>query len=681
MTATSGGRRAPSAGRGTAASRPTRARGKAPPARRQAGAAARRPAGARRPARRRGPRRGDSGRRLLVVLALTMVAFLAISTRLVVLQVLDAPSLDKAAAMQRLRAIELPAARGRIFDRDGDDLALSAPARTVYAQPRLVKDPAATARKLAPLLGVPARTIRARLDAKTPWTYLARKLPVQRGDAVARLALPGIGVLGDTMRRYPSGALASQLIGFVGDDGSGLAGVEQRYDQLLRGHAGQMMLEQDPSGRPIPQGQRSVEPATQGADLVLTIDQELQYVSEQALAQAVKQYRARAGSVVVMAPGSGEILALANVPTFDPNRFASSSAEARKNRAVTDVYEPGSTNKVITAAAALDAGVVTPKTPVTVPPELQLCNGVHPFHDSHEHGTERLSFAEVVAQSSNIGTIKVASQLGAARLAKAERDFGYGRRTGVDLPGESPGIVTPAPDWTCADLGTNAMGQGVAVTVLQMARVYAAVANGGLLVQPTLLRGTVDARGRYEPAGHGAAKRVLSAQAARTLTGMLEGVVKEGGTGMRAALDDWGVAGKTGTAQVPDPKGRGYLAGAYVASFIGFAPSRHPRVVVAVVLDRPASGTYGGVVAAPVFREVAGYALRRMGVPPTLSSGGGAPPASVPAPDGDVPGGGKTGGPTLGPANPPRGARGLALASPGPPGGGTGPRARQTGRQ
>jgi cell division protein FtsI (penicillin-binding protein 3) len=640
--APAGRRTAQSAHRSTHARGSSAARGTGT-ARGAAGAArareqARRPAA--RPAARRqtGPRRGDSSRRLLVVLALSLTAFLAISSRLVVLQVLDAPSLDEAAAKQRLRTIELPAERGRIFDRNGDDLALSARARTVYAQPRLVKDPATTASRLAPLLGVPAKTIRARLAARTPWTYLARKVPVQTGDAVARLRLPGIGVLGDTMRRYPSGALASQVLGFVGADGAGLAGVEQRYDQLLRGHAGQMLLEQDPGGRQIPQGQRSMEPATPGADLVLTVDQELQYVTERALAKAVKDFQAQAGSVVVMAPGSGEILAMANMPTFDPNHYATSSGQARKNRAVSDVYEPGSTNKVITAAAALNAGVVKPSTPITVPPALQLCPRVHPFHDSHSHGTEVLPFADVVAQSSNIGTITVARQLGPARLARAELDFGYGKRTGVDLPGESPGIVTPLPNWTCADLGTNAIGQGVAVTVLQMARVYAAVANGGLLVQPTLLRGTVDARGRFHAAEAGATRRVLAPATARTLTGILQGVVREGGTGTRAALDDWSVAGKTGTAQVPNPKGRGYLPGAYVASFIGYAPAESPRVVVAVVLDRPAKGAYGGVVAAPVFHDVAGFALRRMQVPPTLSNGDDPTTGTTPAPDGDVPG-------------------------------------------
>jgi cell division protein FtsI (penicillin-binding protein 3) len=607
------------------------------PARRSSTASTRRRPPARRPLRR--PRRGDSKRRLLFVLALTMVAFLAISGRLIVLQVLDATSLDEAAAKQRLRTIELPGERGRIFDRDGGDLALSVPARTIYAQPRLIRDPAGTARKLAPLLGQPAKTILDRLRSGAAWTYLAREIPVANGQAVAKLDLPGIGVLTDTMRRYPSGQLASQVLGFVGTDGSGLAGVEQRYDGLLAGHSGQMLLEQDPSGRPIPQGQRSVEPARPGSDLVLTIDQNIQYVAERALAAAVKQYQAKSGSVVVMAPRTGELLAVANVPTFDPNRFGTSSDEARKDRAVTNVYEPGSTNKVITAAAALDAGVVRPSTKVTVPPELPLCPGVHSFHDSHQHGTERLTFADVVAQSSNIGTIRVATKLGPERLAKAELDFGYGQRTGVDLPGETPGIVRPQSTWTCPDLGTNAIGQGVAVSVLQMARVYASVANGGLLVQPTLLRGTVDERGDYHATERPTPKRVLSVRTTQTLTSILEGVVREGGTGTRAALDDWTVAGKTGTAQVPNPNGGGYLPGAYVASFMGYAPAEDPRVVVAVVLDRPTKGIYGGTVAAPVFREVAGYALRHMEVPPSLGGGdatGGGEPGAPAVPDGDV---------------------------------------------
>jgi cell division protein FtsI (penicillin-binding protein 3) len=569
------------------------------------------------PPRRRARRRRDGRRRLLALLILSVLAFSAISGRLIVLQVLDAGSLDQAAARQRLHTIELPATRGRIFDRNGDDLALSVPARTVYAQPRLVRDKAATARRLAPLLGRPVARIQRRLASKTPWIYLARRLPVQQGEAVARLKLPGIGVLGDTVRSYPSGSVAAQVLGFVGDDGKGLAGVEQQYDALLRGHAGQVLLERDPHGRVIPQGQRSRESPEAGTDLVLTIDQHLQYLAEQSLARAVKQFHAKAGSVLVLDPRSGQVLTMANVPTFDPNRFQRSRPEARKNRAVSDIYEPGSTNKTITAAAALEHRVVTPRSRITVPPALNLCPGVKTFHDAHGHGTEVLSFADVVAQSSNIGTIQVARALGPQRLAKAEVDFGYGRRTGVDLPGESPGIILPLKDWRCTDLGVNAIGQGVAVTALQMASVYATVANGGVLVPPTLLRGMVDAGGSFEAAKQRPGRRVLSARTARTLSRILEGVIREGGTGTLAALDEWRVAGKTGTAQKVDPKRRGYLPGAYVASFIGYAPAERPAVVVAVVLDQP-TPIYGGVVAAPVFREVAGAALRRLGVLPTL---------------------------------------------------------------
>jgi len=569
---------------------------------------------ARSPVRR--TRRAAGANRLLVVLGVTVLAFLAISGRLVVLQVLDAGSLDQAAARQRLRAIELPADRGRVFDRHGGDLALSVAARTVYAQPRLVTDPAATARRLAPLLRRPTAELHRKLASGKPWLYLARKIPAARGEAVERLRLPGIGVLNDTVRNYPSGTVASQVLGFVGNDGRGLAGAELQYDSLLRGRPGRLLLEQDPAGRPIPQGQRSVVPAQPGTDVVLTIDQHLQFVAERSLFLAVRRWQAKGGSVVVLSPSTGEVLAMANVPGFDPNRFAAARPDAIRNRAVEDVFEPGSTNKTITAAAALEAGIVTPATRMLVPSRIELCPGVKTFRDSHEHATESMSFADVVAQSSNVGTIKVAARLGAQRLARAERAFGYGRRTGVDLPGESPGIVTPVRDWRCTDLGVNAIGQGVAATSLQMAGVYAAVANGGVLAPPSILRGTVDQRGRFQPVERKPARRAVSARTAHTLTRLLQGVVQGKGTGTGAALADWSVAGKTGTARVPNPKGRGYLAGAYMASFIGFAPAQRPAVVVAVVLDQPAKAIFGGVVAAPVFREVAGYALARLKVPP-----------------------------------------------------------------
>jgi cell division protein FtsI (penicillin-binding protein 3) len=580
------------------------------------GSGRRRPPPRRRPPLRRRRRRVNGRRRLLVLLVLSVLAFLAISGRLIVLQVFDAGSLDQAAARQRLSVIELPATRGRIFDRNGGNLAISVSARAVYAQPRLIRDKPGTARKLARALGLPRAGIAKSLAARGPWVYVARRVSKARGDVVQRMKLPGVGVLGAVDRRYPSGRVAAHVLGFVDIDGRGQAGIERQYDGLLRGHAGKIQLERDPQGRAIPQGHRSLEPAEPGTDLVLTIDQHLQYVAEDALARAVRQFKAKGGSVVVMDPGNGEVLAMANMPTFNPNRKGDNE-EQWKNRAVTDVYEPGSTNKTITAAAALEHRVVRPRTELTVPDRIELCPGVKTFRDSHSHPTEQLSFAEVVSQSSNVGTIQVASELGPERLFKAEVDFGYGRKTGIDLPGESPGIIFPLQNWRCTDLGVNAIGQGVAVTVLQMASVYATVANGGVLAPPTLLRGTVDARGRFTPAEPKPGRRVLSAGNARTLSRILEGVVKEGGTGTLAALEEWRVAGKTGTARKPDTKRGGYLTGAYVASFIGFAPAERPAAVVAVVLDQP-TPIFGGVVAAPVFREVAGTALRRLGVLPTL---------------------------------------------------------------
>ena len=542
---------------------------------------------------------------------------MAISGRLVVLQVFDAGSLDQAAARQRLTVIDLPATRGRIFDRNLDDLALSVPARAVWADPRLVRDKPRTAARLAKALGVKKATLAQRLASKGRFVYLARRIPKLRGDVVQRLNLPGIFVVADVARRYPSGTVAAQVLGFVDIEGHGQAGIEQQYDGLLRGHPGKIQLERDPQGRAIPQGRRSLEPAEPGTDLVLTIDQHLQYVTEQALYRAVREHKARAGSVVVMSPRSGEVLAMANMPTFDPNRIAASKPEARKNRAIADVFEPGSTNKTITAAAALQHGVVTPKTETIVPDNIPLCPE-KTFRDSHSHAPELMTFANIVARSSNVGTIMAARDLGRDRLYKAEVDFGYGRRSGVDLPGEAPGILRPAQSWYCTDLGTNAIGQGVAVTVLQMASVYATVANQGVLRAPTLLRGTVDARGRVAKADRRPGRRVLSVRTAKAMSRILEGVVKEGGTGTQAAMEEWRVAGKTGTARKPDTRRGGYRPGAYVGSFIGFAPAEKPAVVVAVVIDEPTRGYYGGSVAAPVFREVTGAALRRLGVVPTL---------------------------------------------------------------
>jgi cell division protein FtsI (penicillin-binding protein 3) len=570
-------------------------------------------------------RRGSPGGRLLVVLAGSVCAFLAISGRLVALQVVDSDTLAANATDQRLRKVELPADRGRLFDRNGRDLALSVDARTIYAQPPLIKDPEAVADKLYPILRGDRAELLADLRSKSSFVYLARKVRPSTGTRINKLKLTGVGVLDDTRRGYPNGKLAAQVIGFTGNDGEGLAGLELQYDSMLRGRAGSMLLERDPKGRPIPGGQHQLEPPVQGSDVVTTLDAQIQFKAEEALAKAVKDHKAHSGSIVVMAPSSGEVLAMANWPTYDPNTFSKAKPDQIRNRAVVDAFEPGSTNKTITAAAALEAGVVTPSTMLTVPDRLPLCPN-KTFSDSHEHETEQIPFSQVVAESSNVGTIMVAKQLGPEKLAKAALDFGYGKQTGVGFPGESAGLVNPVQEWRCTDLGVNAIGQGVATTVLQMASVYATVANDGILVQPSLVRGVIDPWGEYKDNPPPATRPVISPATARALTGILTKVTKEGGTGTEAAVSGYAVAGKTGTARVPDLKKGGYIPGAYFASFMGFAPAERAKegVVVAVVLDRP-TPIFGGLVAAPVFRHVAQYAVTRLGLPPARRGTGTSP--------------------------------------------------------
>jgi cell division protein FtsI (penicillin-binding protein 3) len=470
--------------------------------------------------------------------------------------------------------------------------------------------------------------LEAKLTERKPFVYLKRRISPAGWDKVRAKAADlgeaeAVGADRDTSRAYPGGSLAAQLLGYTGAGGEGQAGLELQYDSLLRGRAGRLLDERS-AGRPLPGGQRLLEPPVPGSDIVTTIDRSLQYKAERVLAKAVKDAKAKGGSIVVLAPSTGEVLAMANAPGFDPRRRSSYAADElgrrSRNRAMTDLYEPGSTNKVITAAAALEAGVVRPESVLHVPYRLPLCPN-KTFRDSHFHQPEDLTFADVVAQSSNVGTIMVANRLGPARLAAAQQAFGYGRPPGVGFPAEQKGLLTGPPEkWRCSDLGTNAIGQSVAVTVLHMASVYATVANGGTWVQPTLVAKVVDPWGKVRAADPPDTRRVISERTARELTGILGKVVEEGGTGTRAALPGYAIAGKTGTAQIPDK--HGYLAGVYVASFIGFVPADRASdgVVIAVVLDH--TSLYGGSAAAPAFKELASFAVARLGLPPSAGRGG-----------------------------------------------------------
>jgi cell division protein FtsI (penicillin-binding protein 3) len=548
--------------------------------------------------------------RVLALFAAFFLGLTGVGARMVVLHVRDAPTYEALAAAQRVRRIELPAERGTIYDRSMRELALSLPARAVYADTNLLTDPVDAAERMAPILEMPRHELTSLLLSNDPFVYLARRVDLKDARLIERLELPGIGLLEETKRHYPGGSLAAQVLGFVGLDGSGLEGVELEYEGVLSGAPGSMVIEQDPDGLTIPQGEGGANEPVRGRDVVLTIDTHLQYHAEQALAEAVRHNGAKGGMVIALEPESGDILAMATAPAFDANAFTESSVAVRRNRSVTDVYEPGSVNKVITAAAALEEGVIGLEERLSVPDRYRVSDRW--FHDSHAHPTQAMTLTDIIAESSNVGTIMTAERLGKQTLDAYLREFGFGRPTGVGLPGEADGILMPEDEWWGTSMGTIPIGQGIAVTPLQMASVYSTIANDGLRVTPRVIRGTLGEDGELRAAPQPLGTPVVSARTADLVTGMLARAV-ETGTGQEAQVPGYWAAGKTGTARKPLEGELGY-SDQYVASFIGFAPAADPAIVVAAILDEPET-VYGGVAAAPLFREVVGFALAHMRVP------------------------------------------------------------------
>jgi cell division protein FtsI (penicillin-binding protein 3) len=550
--------------------------------------------------------------RLVALFALMAFAFGAISVRLVVLQVSQAQELQDRAFDQRVRTMDLPAQRGQILDRNGARLALSTPADDVYADPQLVDDPWGTATRLSPLLGVGVPDLVQAMTSDGTFVYLARQLGRGASDRVQRLALPGIGLLPTSKRSYPAGSLASQVLGFVGTDGVGLTGLELGYQDVLAGTPGERTHELGLSGQAIVSGVDEERAPIAGATVVTTIDRDLQFQAQAALEQAVEEQGARGGTVIVMDPRTAEVLAMASNPWFDPNAFGDAPSSTYRNRAVTDAYEPGSTNKVITAAAAIQERAIPLGTRLTVPWTMPV--GDYIIHDSQPHAPMQMTLGDIVAESSNIGAVMVADRLGAPALATYLARFGLGRATGVGFPGESNGIILPLDQWNDTILATTAYGQGIAATPLQMVSVYSTIANDGRWVQPKLVRGTIAPDGSLEPNEAAPTRRVVSAATARMVTRMLAYAVQDG-TGTNAQIPGYQVAGKTGTARIPTGDGSGYLEGQYIASFIGYLPAGDPEVVVAAILDRPAA-VYGGLAAAPLFKRVALAAIARLGIAP-----------------------------------------------------------------
>jgi len=553
--------------------------------------------------------------RMLAVAGVFAGLLVLIVLRAVDLTVLRGPELARLAAMQHRARIELTPHRGPIVDRHGEALALSLDVPSVYVRPREFGGQDARLAALAAALHLPLPAVRARTASAERFVWLERQVPPHQAEAVERLGLRGVYTVQEGRRFYPHASLAAHVLGFVGVDSQGLEGLERRLDTVIRGEPRDIEADRD--------GRRQViftagvpAPPAQGSRVELTIDASIQDVTERELAAGVAAAKAAGGAAVVLDPSTGEVLALANLPTFDPNqpgrRRDHGWHDRARNRAITDPYEPGSTFKAILAAAAIEERVVGPT-------DMFFCEngryriGKWRIHDAHRHGW--LSFAQVIQYSSNIGATKVADRLGAARYYRYVRAFGFGTRTGIELPGETRGIVRPVERWARIDLATLSFGQGVSVTPLQMAAAFGAIANGGALLRPFLVRRVLTPDGQVvlenEPA---VVRRVVSARTARTVTALLRRVVEEkGGTGEKARLDDFPVAGKTGTAQKVNLH-TGAYSSKRIGSFVGFVPADSPRIVILVLIDEPGGSSYGGVVAAPVFRAIAMTVLERLGV-------------------------------------------------------------------
>jgi cell division protein FtsI (penicillin-binding protein 3) len=555
--------------------------------------------------------RGAANRRI-VLLAGGFVVLLAVALgRAFWLQAVQGDAYAAMATRQHRETVVVPAGRGTVFDRNGEPLAIGEQATTVFANPRQVDRPRDLTLAVAEKLDLhPAAIYPLLTDRSKGFVYIARKVDPQDAEELEKLGFAGLGFYSEELRTYPQKRVASQVLGYAGLDNLGLEGLERSLDKVLAGKPGSQTIVKDPIGRAL--DVVSTKPETLGRNVRLTIDHQIQANAEAVLTESVRRYGARAASAIVMDPHTGAILAMATAPGFNANRFPTTRADRRRNRAVTDTYEPGSTFKLVTIAAALEEGIVTPRSSFRLPPSLQVADRV--IREAHTRGTEQMTVRGIVERSSNIGTITIAQRLGEGRLASWIDRFGFGRTTGIDFPGESSGFALPPQEWSGSTIGTVPIGHGIAVTPIQMARAYAAIANGGVLVAPHLID-RMDGR----PVELKTKKRVVSRNVSKQMLSMLRGVVVEG-TGTEAAIPGYTVAGKTGTAAKIDSNGR-YSHTKYVASFVGLVPAIKPRLVIMVMVDEPAGSIYGGVVAAPAFKQIAHFNLQHLEVPPDAPRG------------------------------------------------------------
>ena len=559
-------------------------------------------------------------RRLTIVAFILLACLVVVAGKLVLIQGIQAAHYKKLASEQHDTAISITPRRGTITDREGEIMAISEDCSTVYATPYLVKNKRAVAEKLAGVLGEDPGDLEKKLNTRSGFVYLERKMDKSIADRLRKMKLDGIGFIDESKRCYPLGSLASQILGVVDVDNKGQAGLELYYEDLLGGKPGEVTLEKDAAGNPIPGSEKTQRNEVDGVDVQLTLDKDIQACMEDALATAVEEYSARAGTAVVMDCNTGDILAMATAPTFDPNNRDKIDPATMRNRAITDVYEPGSALKIVTAVAALQEGVVDPGTVIQVQSQLKIADKT--FKDAEPKPLRQLQFAQIISQSSNVGTIQVAQALGEKRLHEYLDRFGLGHPTGVDFPGEVGGIVPALANWTSTSIAAIGIGQGISVTPLQLTCVAGTVANGGRKICPHFLKAKIADQGVQDMGLGGLGEEILTKETCAKMTPIMEQVLSPGSTGSKAAVNYYRVAGKTGTAEKPSQGSAGY-SGTYMATFVGFAPAERPRLVCMVVLDEP-TPIWGGETAAPVFKNVMSFSLQHLKIP----SSWGMPPAA-----------------------------------------------------
>ncbi len=544
-------------------------------------------------------------RRIGLLFAAFLLCFLVIVGRAFWLQGVQGGALASEALSQQTETVTVPGLRGALLDRRGHALAASEDAATIFATPYQVKNPVRAAEKLAPILELDKGEVLKSLTAESGFSYLAHKVSLEAAGRVERLELEGIGMLPDSRRTYPQGEMAGQVIGAVGTENQGLIGLEAGEESVLGGSDGERRIVRDALGDPI--RLETVSEASDGEDIQLTLDPLIQEKTERVLAEVGEAYAPKGATAIVMDPRSSQVLAMANWPPVDPSDLSSAGNEDLINRATGFTYEPGSTFKAFTVSAALEEKLVTPTSSFVLPPSIQVADRT--IEDAEGRPTETMSVAEILAHSSNVGAVTIGLEVGAEKFSRWINRFGFGRPTGVQFPAEEQGIVPELDEYSGSTMGNLPIGQGLAVTPMQMMAGYAAIADGGILRQPRLIKRVGD-----EPVPEPEGRRVIDAGVAAQVREMLEGVLAAGGTASEVSVPGYTLAGKTGTAEVAE--NGTYSETKYVASFIGFAPAQDPKFLAAVIVDQPQGDIYGGSVAAPAFGQIAGFSLPYLGVAP-----------------------------------------------------------------